>query len=115
MRAVPVFLILIVMATSLSGQRVPPGRSSRNQSNTMNAEMSIKQAAQQLGAEKKAFERDIEVLRHLRAADEAMTDPMQPTTSVQKAYEEVGAAKALVTDFLVKQGVVRMDEELERA
>ena len=79
------------------------------------AEMAVKQAAEQLGNDRKMYERDLEVLRHLRAADEVLTDPMQPLTAVQKAYEEVGAAKALRPEFATMQGVIKAQEELESA
>jgi len=79
------------------------------------AEGAVKQAMQQLGDVKKTCERDIGVLTHLRAADDVLTDPMQPENAVQKAFEEVGAAKALVPDFLVMQGVVHAERVLEDA
>jgi len=79
------------------------------------AEMAVKQAAEQLADEKKGFERDVAVLRHLRTADAALADSMQPENSLQKAFEEVTAAKSLGPDFLVAQGVIRVHHELENA
>jgi len=83
------------------------------------AEIAVKQAAEQLTIIKKICERDVDVLRHLRTADDALTDPMQPTNAVQKAYEEVDAAKSLaqspVPEFLVLQGVIRAEREVEGA
>jgi len=79
------------------------------------AEAAVKQAMQQLVEIKKICERDVGVLAHLRAADDALADPMQPDNAVQKAYEEVGAAKALVPEFFVMQGVIRSQRALEDA
>ncbi len=79
------------------------------------AEIAVKQAAEQLTIIKKICERDVDVLRHLRTADDALTDPMQPTNAVQKAYEEVDAAKSLNPEFLVYQGVIRAEREVEGA
>jgi hypothetical protein len=69
----------------------------------------------QLAAEKKTYDRDLEMLRHLRLADEALTDPMQPNNAIQKAYEEVGRAKSLVPELFVLQGVTRVEKEVETA
>jgi hypothetical protein len=79
------------------------------------AESAIKQAMDQLAGEKKVFDRDVDVLRHLRASDDALNDPMQPHNAVQKAYEEVEAAKALNPEFLVLQGTIKAERELELA
>jgi hypothetical protein len=81
----------------------------------MTAEMAIKQAMEGFGDRKKALDRDLEVLTHLRIADDALTDPMQPFNAIQKAYEEVDAAKSLTADFNVKQGTIKMERELESA
>ena len=79
------------------------------------AEIAVRQASEQLAILKKICERDVEVLRHLRATDGALADPMQPSNAVQKAYEEVEAAKLLNPEFLVMQGVVRAEREVEGA
>ena len=79
------------------------------------AEMAIKQAMEALGDRRKAVERDTEVLRRLRSADVALTDPMQPETAVQKAYEEVDKAKSLMPEPAVMQGVIKVERELEGA
>ena len=93
------------------GPRISPSRGPQ----AMAAEMAIKQAAEQLGNDRKSYDRDLEVLRHLRGADEALIDSMQPLTAVQKAYEEVAAAKALGPEYPVSQGVIRVQEQLESA
>ena len=79
------------------------------------AESAIKQAAEQLTTIKKIIERDTAVLEHLRTADSALADTMQPFNSVQKAYEEVQAAKSLGPEFLVMQGIIRVERDLESA
>jgi hypothetical protein len=78
-------------------------------------EIAIKQAAERLADEKKGYERDVAVLRHLRLADAALADAMQPSNALQKAFEEVDAARGLDPDFLVVQGVIRMHDELDAA
>ncbi len=79
------------------------------------AEGAVKQAMQQVAAMKARYDRDLDVLRHLRAADEALTDPTQPNNAVQKALEEIGAAKTLNPEFLVMQGVINAERAVEAA
>ena len=79
------------------------------------AETLIRQAMEQLGNEKKTFEKDLDVLQHLHAADVALTDPMQPYNAIQKATDEVAAAKLSATDFAVTQGLIRLGEALAEA
>ena len=89
-----------------SGQRVPGAAA---------AEMSVKQAMELLASMKKAYERDVDVLNFLHGADDALADAMQPSNAIQKAYESVEKAKGLGPDFLVMQGVIRIERELESA
>lgn len=104
-------LWLFVVVTPMWGQvRIFPGTA-----RAANAEAIVKQAAEQLGNEKKGFDRDLETLRHLRTADAALIDAMQPAVSLQKAYEEVDAASGLSTDFRVQDGIIRMRQALEEA
>ena len=77
--------------------------------------MAIKESSEQLAAVKETFEKDIAVLTHLRNADAALADAMQPDTAIQKAYEEVKAAREICPEFLVKQGAIKMEQELESA
>lgn len=114
MRRIAVTLFTAVLCTPLFAQPSPRGRVMRSTS-ADGAEMAIKQAVEQLGGVKKVMERDIEVLRHLRGADEALANAMQPNNAIQKAYEEVAAAKLLGPDFYVAQGVIRAERELESA
>jgi len=114
MRRFAIALFLAALAGSIAAQPTRP-RGPRPSQTAEIAEGAVKQAMQQLGDIKKICERDIGILTHLRAADDALTDPMQPANAVQKAYEEVGAAKALGPDFLVMQGVIKTERALEDA
>jgi hypothetical protein len=109
------FLCFALVAVPALAQTPPRARVVRPLMRADTAESAVKQAADQLGAERKIFERDIEVLAHLRAADAALADTMQPATAVQKAYEAVGKARSLPPEFLVMQGVIRAHQELETA
>ena len=77
--------------------------------------MAVKQSMEMLAAVRKTVERDAEVLGHLRAADDALVDNMQPSNAIQKAYEEVEKAKSLGPEFNVMQGVIKAERELEGA
>jgi hypothetical protein len=90
-----------------SGQRVTPGANA--------AEMNVKLAMDQLANMKKMYDRDVEVLNHLRGADDALADNMQPSIALQKAYESVVKAHSLNPEFLVLQGVIKIEHELESA
>lgn len=118
MRKLSLFMMTVLFSFSLLAQ---PSRRARvlprltNSMQVVAAESAVRQAMDQLNMDKKAFDRDLEVLRYLRLADEALTDPTQPNNAVQKAYEEVGRAKALNPEFLVMQGVIRAEREIESA
>lgn len=79
------------------------------------AENAVKQAIEQLGNEKKAYDRDLEVLDHLRSADLALTDPVQPYNAIEKAYDEVERAKSMATDLLVSDGIIKVERQIEDA
>src|SRR6185295_15113531 len=111
MRTAYVSLLLTIATTVIAQpQRVRPSNGP-----AINGEMAIKQASDALAMQRKSLERDIEVLTHLRAADVALTDPMQPTNAVEKAWDEVEKAKQLAPEFNVMQGVIRVERELEDA
>jgi hypothetical protein len=114
MRRFAIALSLAALAGSIAAQPTRV-RGPRPSQTADIAEGAVKQAMQQLGEIKKICERDIGVLTHLRAADDALADTMQPTNAVQKAYEEVGAAKALSPEFFVMQGVIKAERVLEDA
>jgi hypothetical protein len=108
--------LLIVIASSAFAQPSPPMRVRPiGQQHVNNAEMAIKQAVEAVGNMRKAMDRDLDVLTHLRAADVALTDPMQPSNAIQKAFEEVDKAKLLQPEFDVYQGVIKVERELENA
>jgi hypothetical protein len=116
MRRFAIALSIATLAGPIAAQAPPPRVRGPRPSMTADvAEGAVKQAMQLLGEIKKICERDIGVLTHLRAADDALADPMQPTNAVQKAYEEVGAAKSLGPEFFVMQGVVKSEHALEDA
>jgi hypothetical protein len=118
MRKLPLLVMIALLSTSLFAQPAPRGRvmpQLPRSMQAMTAESAVKQAMDQLTADKKTYDRDLDVLRHLRAADVALTDPMQPNNAVQKAHEEVDAAKMLNPEFLVMQGVIRTEKEIENA
>ena len=109
----------MVIAQALLAQS-PPRRSTRPFADS--AESSIKQASEQMATIKKLVDRDVAVLQHLRAADAALTDPMQPNNAVQKAVDETKTAKTLEEttpgvspDFVVRQGLIKVLDELDRA
>jgi hypothetical protein len=107
------FCLIVLMAATAFAQAPMRGRPVGPYANT--AEMAVKQAMEALGERRKAVERDTEVLRRLRSADVALTDPMQPENAVQKAYEEVDKAKSLMPEPSVMQGIIKVQRELEGA
>jgi hypothetical protein len=114
------FLIVLTLASASALAQTPPPRNRppagfRPSATAQSAEMSVKQAAEQLAYSRKGLERDVDVLTHLRAADDALVDNMQPSTAIQKAYDEVEQAKRLGPEFLVMQGVIKAERELEAA
>lgn len=108
-----VFAIAITLP--LSAQPSTRGRTGFFTQRAQAAESVVRQAGEQLGRDRKTYERDIDVLSHLRAADTALADTMQPSKAVEKAYEEIEAAKRLVPDFTVMQGLIRAEREAEAA
>lgn len=103
---------LILVSHQVSAQRPPVRRFAQP---ALTAEMAVKSAMEQLAAEKRIFERDIQILAHLHQADDALADAMQPSNAIQKAYDHVDKAKSLDPEFFVKQGVIKVHQELEVA
>ncbi|HEY0144183.1 MAG TPA: hypothetical protein VGF48_25070 [Thermoanaerobaculia bacterium] len=103
-----VLLALPLLAQSRTTQRRLPARADT-------AEAVIKQAGELLVDEKKIYDRDVQVLRHLQAADEALTDDMQRAVGLQTAFEEVAKARSLGADYTVVPGLIKMGNELETA
>ena len=112
----PIAVIALFAAGSLLAQSRPPSRQAmRVMPRAAQAEAALKQAMDMLGEERKAFERDLEVLKHIQAADAALTDPMQPSNAIQKAYDEIDKAKQLRPEFFVMQGVIKIANDLTEA
>ena len=115
------WVLLVIAVSSFAQTRPrpmrPPGFGFADQSEAL-----VKQAMDQFAPLKKMCDRDIEVLAHLRAADNALVDPMQPSVAVQKAIDEVDAAARLESDrslgppeFLVMQGIAKVQADLASA
>ncbi|HEV2720836.1 MAG TPA: hypothetical protein VG323_12515 [Thermoanaerobaculia bacterium] len=110
-------LIALFVAMPLLAQPAPRNRPPifRGGPGPQAAEASVKQSMEALAAIRKTFEHDVDVLNHLRAADDALVDSMQPSIAIQKAYEEVEEAKRLSPEFTTMQGVIKAERELEGA
>jgi hypothetical protein len=118
MRTSVVVLLIATLSVPLIAQPSSSRRLERPQSRSMQAgtaESAIKQAMEQLAATRAKCDRDLEVLRHVRAADDALIDPMQPHNSIEKALEEISAAKLLNPELLVQQGLIAGERALEGA
>lgn len=118
MRRILVVLVVtfvsMFVSTGLDAQQ-PRRRMPPPTGNAQSAEMAVKDAMARLIEEKKAIERDLKVLGHIRTADSALVDAMQPTIAVQKAFEEIAEAERLNGDFLLEQGLIRVRQALEEA
>ena len=115
MSALRTALLLTLACSSAFAQPSSRARGTRPGFGADIAEGAIKQAAEQLVSAKKSYERDVEVLRRLRSADEALSDTMQPATALQKAYEEVGEARRLAPEFVVMDALIRAHQALADA
>jgi hypothetical protein len=115
MRRLVTSCLYMALAATLSAQTPPPRTNPRITSRAMSAEAAVKQAMELLGEERKAFERDVAVLRHIREADDALTDPMQPSNAIQKAYDHIDEAKRLMPEFVVMQGLIKVHRDLTEA
>jgi hypothetical protein len=113
MRRLFVVLALTLVSTSLHAQRRHPRIPISD--GAASAEGALKQSMDRLVAEKKSMDRDLQVLAHIRGADRALTDPMQPTIALEKAHEEISEAERLNTDFLVGQGLIRVRQGVDDA
>lgn len=87
----------------------------RNADAVATADAMIKGAAELLANDRKAIERDIQVLRQLRQADAALADDMQPSNALEKAHDAVSKAKDLGPEFYVMQGVIKAEQALDDA
>ena len=122
MRRLPLFVLITVLPLVVAAQPQPRPRVPRTPSQFITssqvnmAETAIKSAMDQLSNDRKAFDRDLDVLRFLRTADDALTDPMQPNNAIQKAIDAVQKAKSLGPEpFNVLPGVLKAEKDLEGA
>ncbi len=106
----------MLACVSVAGQTRPPMRRPPVSSpSAQYAEGAVKAAIEILGNSKKNLDRDVLTLKHLRSADVALTDPMQPAVAIQAALEKVQAAEATVIDFYARQGIIAVRQALESA
>jgi hypothetical protein len=79
----------------------------------------VKDASRRLTEQKKIVDADLEVLALLRAADVALTDPMQPNVALQKAIDHVDKAQAILPvhqeNLWVRQGLISVKRVLDDA
>lgn len=108
-------VIIVVLAFPLFAQPSRRMRPPRAATQMDAVEIALRQAAEQLARDRKIVERDVSVLRHLRAAASALADAMQPANALEKAHEEVSEAKRLAPDFTVMQGLIKVEQALDDA
>lgn len=108
-------LVLVVISTSLFAQPRPPRRSGIHMQGVAAAEVAVKQAAERLVHTRKAMERDLKVLQHIRASDRALIDPMQPSIAVQKAFEEISEAERLNVIPPLAIGIIKARQTVDAA
>ncbi|HEX2833723.1 MAG TPA: hypothetical protein VHW00_11990 [Thermoanaerobaculia bacterium] len=113
MRATAITL-LILTSVCLSAQP-RDRRATFHNPQAASVETQVKQATLWLGDQKKEIDRDLHVLSELRTADDALTDPMQPSVALQKALDHISKAETFVSDFPTRQGIVRIRQQLEAA
>ena len=107
-------LIVLFAAVPLIAQAPPRGlRDARVEA----LEVRVRQMGEEFATVRKGYERDVRVLRHLRAADAALVDSMQPASAIQKAFEEVSAAESVAPppEFFLQQGLMRARQQIEAA
>jgi hypothetical protein len=114
MRRTPIWLLVLLVPVA-EAQNVPSRVNPRTTSRVMSAESAIKQAMDALGEERKIYERDVAVLREIRQADDALTDPMQPLNAIQKAYDHIDKAKTFMPELVVMNGLVKVHGALTDA
>ena len=111
-------IVAVIIGLSLSAAAFAqgPNRPRRPSGPSGTVEMAVKQASESLVEMRKVYERDVQVLKHLVAADEALKDPTQPTIAVEKADDEIGEAERLgSSEFAVRQGIIRARQAVEGA
>ncbi len=108
-------VLWILTSVFAFAQPAPVRRVASQSANAMNAEAAVREAARMFGEQKKSIDRDLQTLASLRAASVALTDPMQPSVSLEKALDATSKAESLTTSFVVKQGIIRARQAMENA
>lgn len=117
------FIALGLVFASLNGLaqsgRTNVRRSPQRTYDVSQIETIVKDASRRLTEQKKIVDADLEALALLRAADVALTDPMQPSVALQKALDHVDKAKAILPvhqeNHWVRQGLIAMERALADA
>lgn len=112
--SIPLLVLLTLFPPLVSAQSSRPAPR-HAQFDAVQAERFLAAGAERLAERKKSYERDLGALRRIRAADEALVDPMQPAASLEKAHEELGKAKGLAADLILADGLVAAYDAIEAA
>jgi hypothetical protein len=115
MRRPLAILTMTLLCTALEAQRPPRRPMTQSTQGAQSAEMAIKQAAERLADTRKAVERQLQVLAHVRGSDRALADAMQPSVAVQEAFEHIAKAESLNLDPVVRQGLIRARQAVDAA
>ena len=106
---------MALLCATLEAQRPQRRPMTPGIQSAQNAEMAIRLAAERLAEMRKAVERQLQVLAHVRSSDAALVDAMQPTVAVQEAYEHLIKAESLNQDPFVRQGLMRARQTSDAA
>lgn len=108
-----VVLVVTLVSTSMFAQ--PSRRRPIAPGSAAAAESAVKEAMEELGEERKAFERDLKVLNFIRDSDKSLVDAMQPTVALQKAHDAISEAERLNGDFFLEQAIINARQEIDNA
>lgn len=95
MRVVVCLIVVLHTAVAVAQPRQPRRMQLRGAAER--AEMVVKDAAEELTRASEIYERDVKVLAHLRAAQKALADAMQPSAAIEKAWDHTSKAAGLVS------------------
>lgn len=115
MRHLLLLLLAVTLVPTLLQAQQPPRRMGPPPVGARAAEAAIKQAAERLAETRRAVERQLQVLAHVRRSDAALADAMQPSVAVQEAFEQISKAESLNLDPIVRQGLIRARQEIDAA
>lgn len=118
MQRIAVFGLFVVCSLAATAQQLPV-RQMFGPSYAESVSGQVNEAAKRLVDWKKLVDGDLEALALFRAADVALTDPMQPSVAIQKALDAVLDAKRALREspfnMAVRNGAVKMEGVLEDA